>query len=98
MLYNKSLSQIDNIDDALFQITNQPKQQYSKQEIEAARGNLALMNDRVFLVTFSENKNNHIITGIVNSLRKIHNLDPIPPIERTIVQNVSLIDVLGRGI
>ena len=46
--YNLSLSQINNIDDALFQITNQSKQQYSKEEIEIARGNLALMNDRVF--------------------------------------------------
>ena len=89
--------QADSLDEVLVQITRQPKRQYSQEEIDEARGNLALMNDRVFLVTFADNKNNHIITGIVNSLRKIHALDPIPPIERTMVQNVSLVDVLGRG-
>ncbi|MCL1916878.1 MAG: Rpn family recombination-promoting nuclease/putative transposase [Peptococcaceae bacterium] len=85
------------LDHALAQITKQPKRRYSQQEIDEARGNLALMNDRVFMVTFCDNKNNPIITGIVNALRKIHALAPIPPIERTTVQNVSLIDVLGRG-
>ena len=85
------------LDHALAQITKQPKRRYSQQEIDEARGNLALMNDRVFMVTFCDNKNNSIITGIVNALSKIHSLAPIPPIERTTVQNVSLIDVLGRG-
>ena len=85
------------LDNALAQITSQPKRQYTQQEIDEARGNLALMNDRVFMVTFCDNKNNSIITGIVNALRKIHALDPIPPIERTTIQNVSLLDVLGRG-
>ena len=86
------------IDDVLVQITSLVKKhQYSQQEIDEARGNLAFMNDRVFLVTFSDNKNNHIITATVNALRKIHALTPIPPIERTTVQNVSLLDVLGRG-
>ncbi|MDR2737028.1 MAG: Rpn family recombination-promoting nuclease/putative transposase, partial [Gracilibacteraceae bacterium] len=85
------------LDNALAQITSQPKRQYTRQEIDEARGNLALMNDRVFMVTFCDNKNNFIITGIVNALRKIHALDPIPPIERTTIQNVSLVDVLGRG-
>ena len=69
--------------DALTEITRLPKRQYSRQEIETARGRLALMNNRVFFVTFSENKNNHLITGIVNALRKIHGLPPIPPIEQT---------------
>ena len=92
----KKLLQTDTIDEALLQITNKPKRQYSQEEIEIARGN-ALMNDRVFLATFSENKNNHIITDIVNALRTVHNLPPIPLIERTTVQNVSLLDVLGRG-
>jgi len=55
------------------------------------------MNDRVFLVTFDENKNNDIITDIVNALRKIHNLPLIPEIQRTTVQKVSYLDVLGRG-
>ena len=75
------------LDHALAQITKQPKRRYSQQEIDEARGNLALMNDRVFMVTFCDNKNNPIITGIVNALRKIHALAPIPPIERTTVQN-----------
>ena len=93
----KTPLQADTIDEAFLQITNKPKRQYSQEEIEVARGNLALMNDRVFLATFSENKNNHIITGLVNAFRTIHNLPPIPQIERTTVQNVTLLDVLGRG-
>ena len=55
------------------------------------------MNDRVATVTFANNKNNHIITGIVDSLKKIYNEPPIPPIERTFLQELSLPDVLGRG-
>ena len=86
------------IDDVLVQITSLAKKhQYTQQEIDEARDNLAFMNDRVFLVTFSDNKNNHIITATVNALRKIHTLAYIPPIERTTVQKVSLLDVLGRG-
>ena len=101
--HKKALSQADDnaiiqiINDALSKIREKPKQRYSKQEIEEARGELVLMNDRVFLVTFSDNKNNPIITGKVNALRKIHNMDSIPPIERTTVQNVSIFDVLERG-
>jgi len=87
----------DNLADAIAQLAVQPKGRYSQQETEEARGNLALMNDRVFFVTFSDNKNNRIITEIVNALRKIHALAPIPPIGRTTVQNVSVLDVLGRG-
>ena len=85
------------LDEALVIIASQPKRQHTQQEINDARGNLALMNDRVFLGTFSDNKNNHIITEIVNALRKIHSVRNIPSIERTTVQNVSLVDVLGRG-
>ena len=84
-------------EEALALIASQPKRRYTKQEIDEARGNLALMNDRVFLGTFSKNKNNRIVTEIVNALRKIHAASAIPPIERTTVQNVSLADVLGRG-
>ena len=87
----------ENFKDALSQIESQPKRRYSREELDAARGDLALMNDRVFFVTFADNKNNHIITGIVNALRKIHGLAPIPPIERTTLQNMTLLDVLGRG-
>jgi len=89
--------QPDHPENILTQITSQPKRQFSKQEINKARGNLTLMNDRVFLVTFDENKNNDIITDIVNALRKIHNLPPIPEIQKTTVQKVSYLDVLGRG-
>ena len=91
------LAQAGSVSEALAWLTNRTKRQYTEQEIEEARGNLALMNDRVFLGTFSDNKNNHIITEIVNALRRIHGSDEIPPIERTTVQNVSLADVLGRG-
>ena len=87
----------NSIEEALTSITNQPKRRHTQKEINEARGNLALMNDRVFTGTFADNKNNHIVTEIVNALRKIHNVSPIPPIERTNVQAVSLVDVLGRG-
>jgi len=49
------------------------------------------------MATFMDNKNNHIITGIADSVRKIHALPPIPQVQHTTVQNVSLLDVLGRG-
>ena len=55
------------------------------------------MNDRVFLVTFIDNKNNHIITGIADAVRKIHALPPIPQVQHTKVQDISILDVLGRG-
>ncbi|MCL1996678.1 MAG: PD-(D/E)XK nuclease family transposase [Defluviitaleaceae bacterium] len=89
--------QANNFDEAFIQIINLPKRQYTQQEIDEARQNLALMNDRVFMATFANNKNKHIITGIGNAVKKIHNLDPIPPIEQTRVQDLSLFDVLGRG-
>jgi len=89
--------QATSLDEALIQITAQSKHQYTQQEIDEARDNLALMNDRVFLVTFLNNKNNHIITGIANAVRNIHALPPIPQVEQTTVQNISLLDVLGRG-
>ena len=96
-LDNENLMRADVSDEILSQITNQPKRQFSKKEIDEARGNLALMNDRVFLVTFADNKNNHIITGLLNALRKIHDLPEIYVIERTTLQKVSLLDVVGRG-
>ena len=63
-------------------LSNRPKRQYTEQEISEARGNLALMNDRVFLVTFDNNKNNHIVKGIADAVRKIHCLAPIPQSSR----------------
>jgi len=70
----KILQQADAIDETIIQITAQPKRQYSQQEIDEARKNLALMNDRVFLAHFIDNKNNHIITGLADAARKIHTL------------------------
>ena len=93
----KTLLRAAGLDEALIQIQAQPKRQYTQQEIDEARNNLALMNDRVFLVTFMDNKNNHIITGIADSVRKIHALPPIPQVQQTKVQNISILDVLGRG-
>lgn len=95
--YEEITTQADNIDDVFLRIASLPKQQYTQQEIDEARENLAFMNDRVFTATFAGNKNNHIITETVNALRKIHALASIPPIERTTVHNVSLRDVFSRG-
>ena len=89
--------QAETIDEVVVQITSQPKRQYTQVEIDEARQNLALMNDRVFLAHFIDNKNNHIITGLADAVRKIHTLPPIPPVQTTHVQNVTLFDVLGRG-
>ena len=91
------IQQTEALDETIIQITGQPKRRYSQQEIDEARQNLALMNDRVFLAHFIDNKNNHIITGLADAARKIHALPPIPQVQRTVVQNVSLLDVLGRG-
>ena len=89
--------QTESIEEAFIRITSRPRRKYTQQEIDEARENLALMNNRLFAATFMNNKNNHIITGIVNAVRKIHDLAPIPPIEETKVQDLSLFDVLGRG-
>lgn len=89
--------QAESLDSALIKIASLQKRQFTQEEIDKARENLALMNDRVFLATFIDNKNNHIITGTVNAVRKIHAVAPIPPIEQTRVQDISLLDVLGRG-
>ena len=51
--------QAEALDETIIQITGQPKRQYSQQEIDEARQHLALMNDRVFLAHFIDNKNNH---------------------------------------
>ena len=67
--------------ETLAMLSSQPKRKYSQQEINEARGNLALMNDRVFLMTFIDNKNNHPVKGIADAARKIHGLAPIPAIE-----------------
>jgi len=98
--YEEILAQTADLDEILDQVTKRSgiaDIQFTKQEIEAARGELSPMNDRVATVTFSDNKNNHIITGIVNSLREIHDVAPIPPIVQTWVQELSLPDVLARG-
>jgi len=89
--------QAEAIDEVVVQITSQPKRIYTPAEIEEARQNLALMNDRVFLAHFIDNKNNHVITALADAARKIHALPPIPQVQRTSVQNISLFDVLGRG-
>ena len=93
----KQEQQAETLDETIIQITGQAKRQYTQQEIDEARQNLALMNDRVFLAHFIDNKNNHIITGLADAARKIHALPSIPQVQRTTVQNVSLFDVLGRG-
>jgi len=85
------------LDEALAKITKKPKRKYSQQEINEARDNLALMHDRVFFGTFADNKNNHIIKGLADALRKLHAMPQIPPIERTTVQKMSLRDVFERG-
>jgi len=98
--YEKILSQTASLDDILIQIAQNlgiADHKFTKQEIEEARGNLSPMNDRVAMVTFADNKNNHIITGWVNSLRKIHTAPLISPITQTWLQELSLPDVLGRG-
>ena len=85
------------LDEALVQITAKSKRKYTQKEIDNARENLALMNDRVFLAHFIDDKNNHVITALADAVRNIHSLSPIPQVEKTIVQNISLLDVLGRG-
>ena len=83
--------------EALTQIAAQPKRQYSQQEIDEARGNFSLMHDRVFAATFINSKNNDMLTNWVNAMRKIHGLGDIPPITHSKVQQLSLYDILGRG-
>jgi len=98
--YESILSQTASLDDILIQISDNlgiTDHEFTHEEIEEARGNLSPMNDRVAAVTFAETKNNHIITGIADNLKKIYDEPPIPPIERTFLQELSLPDVLGRG-
>jgi len=88
---------LKSLDEIILQITSQPKREYTQEEIDEARANLTLMNDRVFLAHYIDNKNNHSITGLADAVRKIHGLPPVPEVTNTFVQNVSLLDVLGRG-
>ena len=67
--------QAEVLDETIIQIIGQPKRQYSQQEIDEARQNLALMNDRVFPAHFIDNKNNHNRTcrcGTKNSRTTAH--------------------------
>jgi hypothetical protein len=91
------LSQADNINEALAQISSLPQRQYTQQEIIKARGNFSLMYDRVFAATFIDNNNNDMLTNWINAMRKIHELGNIPSIINTKVQQLSLYDILGRG-
>ena len=93
----KDLISPDDFDHLLKQIRSRPRRKYTQEEFDEARRHLSLMHDRVFLGTLANNKNNWIITDIVNALRKIHRLKKIPPIEQTKVQDVSLYDVFMRG-
>ena len=98
--YEQILSQTASLDDILIKIAQNlgiADHEFTHEEIEEARGNLSPKNDRVAAVTFADNKNNHIITGIADNLKKIYDEPPIPPIERTFLQELSLPDVLGRG-
>ena len=84
--YEQILSQNASLDEILLQIAKNlgiSDQQFTQEEIDEARGNLSPMHDRVAAVTFADNKNNHIITGIANALKRIHGAEPIPDIERT---------------
>ena len=54
---NFELPHEDIFNETLALLSRQPKRKYTQQEINEARGNLALMNDRVFLMTFIDNKN-----------------------------------------
>ena len=90
-------TEIKNFKLILESIKKTPKRTYNDQELDEARGNLALMHDRVFFGTFDGNKNMHIITALVNALRKIHYLSDIEPIEQIELQKVSMEDVLLRG-
>ena len=87
----------DGMDEALARIAGMPKRKYTRREKEEARGNMTFMDDRVFTSLFSGNRNNHIVTGIANALRKVHGLEGIPPVGHVEVQKASLLDVLGRG-
>jgi len=81
----------------LFRLIISQTPSLSPAEIDHARGELTLMNDRVFAATFGDNKHNDIITGTINAARKIHNAPPIPPIEHTQVQDIDIFDVFMRG-
>ena len=53
--------------------------------------------NRVFEAIFSNNRNNLLLTEIINAMRKIHKLPPITRVVNSRVQNPSLMEVLlGR--
>ena len=96
-LYGEQGKTKENIEKALEIIKKKPKRDYTEQEIDEARGNLTLMSDRVFFCIFDDDKNNSIITAIVNAIRKIHAQGDIEPIKHTELRKVSLVDVFERG-
>jgi len=79
------------------QIKSRPKRKYTQQELDERRPFLSLLFDRVFWAFFIDNKNNHLIKALVDALREIYDLPPIPGVISTEVQKVSIMDVLARG-
>ena len=79
----------------------------TKKEFDEKVGKLSLMNARMIQGVFSENKNNHLVLGIVNEIRKIHGLGPATAITNTVVENLSPVrsifernmtaDLIGTG-
>ncbi|MCL2016655.1 MAG: PD-(D/E)XK nuclease family transposase [Defluviitaleaceae bacterium] len=77
-------------------IKNLPEIIYTQEEIDKARDELTLMNHRVFMGTFADNKHNNVITNLIGGVRQLHKLPPIPPIENTQVENPDIYDIIRR--
>ena len=75
-------------------IKNLPDVKYSQEELDKLRDELTLMNNRVFAKTFADNKLNHVITDLTGSVRLIHEMPSIPPIEDTHVEDTDIYDII----
>ena len=79
----------------------------TEEERKEKIGNLTLMNSKIIQAIFSENKNNELLLGIINTIRKIHGLPASNEITDVVVESLSSVksifernmtaDILGIG-
>jgi hypothetical protein len=76
-------------------------------QLKEKAGRLSLMNARMIQGIFQDNRNNHLILGIINEIRKVHGLEPATAITNAVVESLSPVrsifernmtaDLIGTG-
>jgi len=98
LLVNTSKTSLKTSEEIFQEYTKALKEKrYPSEKIAKKQKEVTLMDDRVLEAVFSDNKNNPLLAGIANAMRKIHNLTPIAKVLNSQVEKTSIWDVLfGR--